>query len=159
MRLYFLRHGNAASRQEWSGDDALSPLTEKGRRILEGVAELLLDQQLAIDLVVTSPLLRASQTAHLVAKRLGLADRLETDDRLASGFGPAVLGELLRPHGALGAVMLVGHEPTFSETIGALIGGGRVVCKKASVACVNLPDIATMEGELEWLLPPHLLRL
>ncbi|MCG6963313.1 MAG: phosphohistidine phosphatase SixA [Acidobacteria bacterium] len=157
MRLYFLRHGNAASQQEWSGDDALRPLTDKGRKVLEEVATFLADQRLAIDLVVTSPFLRASQTAQLVAKRLGLADRLETDERLTLGFGPAALGELLLSHADLGAIMLVGHEPTFSETIGALIGGGRVECKKASVACVNVPDIAMMKGELEWLLPPRLL--
>jgi phosphohistidine phosphatase len=157
MRLYFLRHGNAASRQEWSGDDALRPLTEKGMRTLDGVAAFLADQRLGIDLVVTSPLVRASQTAQLVAKRLGLADRLETDERLASGFGPAALGELVRSHADLGALMLVGHEPDFSNTIGALIGRGRVVCKKAGLACVNVLDIATMEGELEWLLPARLL--
>jgi phosphohistidine phosphatase len=54
--------------------------------------------------------------------------------------------------------MLVGHEPDFSMTIGHLIGGGRVVCKKGGVACVNVPDIQAMEGELEWLLPAGLLR-
>ncbi len=157
MRLYFLRHGNASSNQEWSGDDTLRPLTEKGRKVLDGVAGFLADQRLGIDLVVASPLVRALQTAQLVAKRLGLTDRLETDERLAPGFGPATLGELLRSHADLGALMLVGHEPDFSNTVGALIGRGRVVCKKGSVACVNVPDIATIEGELEWLLPPGLL--
>lgn len=159
MRLYFLRHGNAASSQEWSGDDALRPLTEEGRKILGEVASFLADRRLGIELVLASPLVRAFQTAQLVARRLGLTDRLETDERLASGFGPPALGELLRSHADLDAIMLVGHEPDFSNTVGALIGRGRVVCKKGSVACVNVPDLATMEGELEWLLPPRLLNL
>jgi phosphohistidine phosphatase len=51
--------------------------------------------------------------------------------------------------------MLVGHEPDFSETIRALIGGGRVVCKKGGLARVDLlSDAATLSGQLVWLIPP-----
>jgi phosphohistidine phosphatase len=68
-----------------------------------------------------------------------------------------MLARVVRSHADAGALMLVGHEPDFSQTIGSLIGGGRVVCKKGGVACVNVPDIRAMEGDLEWLVPPGLL--
>ncbi len=158
MRLCFLRHGTAAEREEWSGDDALRPLTDKGRRRLARVAELLAGQKLGIETVLTSPLLRCVQTAELIARRLGLADRVIPDDRLAPGFNPAALATLLRRHANSAALLLVGHEPDFSDTIGGLIGGGRVVCRKGGVACVNIPDPSAMEGELEWLLSPDLLQ-
>jgi len=157
MRLCFLRHGTAAEREEWSGDDALRPLTDKGRRRLARVAELLAGQKLGIETVLTSPLLRCVQTAELVARRIGLDNHVVSDDRLAPGFNRAALATLLRTHAKAGALLLVGHEPDFSDTIGHLIGGARVVCRKGGVACVNLPDPSAMEGELEWLVSPDLL--
>jgi phosphohistidine phosphatase len=157
MKLYFLRHGIAASREAWTGDDALRPLTEKGRKRLDQVAAFLAAQALHVDRILSSPLLRCAQTAELVARRLELAERLDIDGRLAPGFGPAALASLVRSHGDAGALMLVGHEPDFSDTIGDLIGGGRVVCRKGGVACVDVPDVTRREGELEWLLPPALL--
>ena len=157
MRLCFLRHGVAADRQEWSGEDALRPLTDKGRKRLSRVAELLAGQRLGLETVLTSPLLRCVQTAELVAERLGLADRVVPDNRLAPGFKATALATLLRPYGDAAALLLVGHEPDFSDAIGHLIGGGRVVCRKGGVACVNLSDLHAMEGELEWLLSPDLL--
>jgi phosphohistidine phosphatase len=158
MRLYFLRHGIAAAREGWTGDDALRPLTDKGKERLEQVTALLAGQRLAIELIVSSPLLRCAQTAEIAARRLEIPDRLVTDGRLAPGFGQAMLAKVVRAHANAGALMLVGHEPDFSQTIGHVIGGGRVVCKKGSVACVNVPDVQAMEGELEWLLPPAFLR-
>jgi phosphohistidine phosphatase len=157
MRLYFLRHGIAAPRGEWTGDDALRPLTETGKKRLRQVAAYLAGLQLDIDLIITSPLVRCTQTAEVAARRLKLSDRLATDDRLAPGFGQTMLARVVRSHADAGALMLVGHEPDFSQTIGSLIGGGRVVCKKGGVACVNVPDIRAMEGDLEWLVPPGLL--
>ena len=157
MRLYFLRHGIAAPREEWSGDDALRPLTDTGRKRLRQVAAALAELQLGIDLIITSPLLRCTQTAEVAARALKLSDRLVTDDRLAPGFGRSMLARVVRSHADAGALMLVGHEPDFSRTIGDLIGGGRVVCKKGGVACVDVPDIRVLEGELEWLVPPGVL--
>ena len=157
MRLYFVRHGVASPRSEWVGDDALRPLTGEGVKRLHRVAELLAEQRLDPESILTSPLLRCLQTAEIAARRLRMMDRLVTDPRLAPGFGPAFLTAIVREHAEAGALMLVGHEPDFSVTIGRLIGRGRVVCKKGGVACVNVFDEEGKEGELEWLLPPALL--
>lgn len=158
MMLYFLRHGIAAAREEWTAADALRPLTEKGKQRLNQVAAFLADQRLGIELIITSPLLRCAQTAEIAARRLEMPDRLVADERLAPGFGPVTLAKVVRSHPDVLSLMLVGHEPDFSATIGHLIGGGRVVCKKGGVACVNVPDTRAMAGELEWLLPPALVR-
>ena len=159
MKLYLLRHGLAADREEWSGDDVDRPLTGEGRARMAREAATLARLGLGLDLILTSPLVRAYQTAESVALRLGMMDKLITDERLAPGFGADQLAPLVREHSNAAALMLVGHEPDFSELIGALIGGGRVECKKGSLACVNLPDPLRLTGELIWLLPPKILDL
>lgn len=157
MDLYFLRHGIAADREDWSEDDTLRPLTEDGAERLAKIAAVLVRLRLGLTAVVTSPLVRARQTAEIVARALGLQDALEEDERLAPGFGLAQLDGILHAHPDARALMLVGHEPDFSDAIGALIGGGRVVCKKGGVALVSLPDPGSLDGELVWLAPPRLL--
>jgi phosphohistidine phosphatase len=113
--------------------------------------------KLEVDLILTSPLARAHQTADIVAGALGMRDCLVADRRLAPGFGVGALLEMVREHPGLSAIIVVGHEPDFSETISALIGGGRVVCKKGSLARVDLPADGSLNGELVWLVPPGIL--
>jgi phosphohistidine phosphatase len=153
-RLYFLRHGLAANRSEWSGDDSERPLTSKGQALMAREAQTIAQLGLQLDLILTSPLVRALQTARIVAEALGMQERLQADERLAPGFGMPALAEVLKERSGVSALMLVGHEPDFSETIGALIGGGRVVCKKGSLARVDLPDDGSLAGDLVWLIPP-----
>lgn len=155
-RLYFLRHG-LADRSEWSGDDFLRPLTARGKQQMLRTAETIASLDLGLDLILSSPLTRAYQTAEIVAEVLGIHDRLASDERLAPGFGPGMLSAILKEQPALAALMLVGHEPDFSETISALIGGGRVVCKKGGLARVDLPEGGSLDGQLVWLAPPTLL--
>jgi len=66
--------------------------------------------------------------------------------------------EILQAYPEAKALMLVGHEPDFSQLIGELIGGGRVTCKKGSLACVELNN-TSLQGELVWLVPPSVLVL
>jgi phosphohistidine phosphatase len=159
MILYFVRHGLAAERESWSGADYLRPLTEEGRAKVEESAQTLAKLELGVQLIVTSPLVRAEQTARIIAARLGLRGSLVEDERLAPGFDRARLAELVAAHPQAQVTMLVGHEPDFSDTISDLIGGGRVVCKKGSLARVDVADRSTLEGQLVWLAPPRLLAL
>jgi phosphohistidine phosphatase len=154
MELLFLRHGVAEARETWTGDDRSRPLTPQGRKAMTRAAKRFAELGLAPDLIVTSPLVRARQTAEIVAAGLGLSDRLVEDDRLAPGFDAARLAGVIEARGVTGAVMLVGHEPDFSETIAELIGGGRVVCKKGGLARVDV-DPSLRNGERVWLLPPR----
>jgi phosphohistidine phosphatase SixA len=107
------------------------------------------------DVIVTSPKLRAAETAEIVASAVGLT--VQTDDRLAIGFGPAELGALL---GELDAArpVLVGHDPDFSDLVSMLCGTNSVPMKKGTLARIDVrPPIAPGAGLLRWLIPPDLL--
>jgi phosphohistidine phosphatase len=156
-KVYFLRHGKAESRSEWTGDDADRPLTPAGEEAMRREAEALRALDLALDIIVTSPLARARRTAEIAADGLGLRGRLVEDERLAHGFDVRRLEQLLAAHGGAEAVMVVGHEPDFSATVGELIGGGEIVMKKGGLARVDVTAPVAGGGELVWLLTPPLL--
>lgn len=156
MRLYFLRHGIAEDREKWQGDDTNRPLTEKGRKRLERTAKNIAPLDLELNHIITSPLVRARQTAEIMAKTLKLKDALLEDTRLAPGFNLDTLKLLLAEHSQCKAILLVGHEPDFSQTINALTHG-IVVMKKGALARVDLIDLTTLEGQLAWLIPPKVL--
>ena len=153
MQLIFLRHGPAGSRAEWAGPDAERPLTDDGRVVVARVAALLARSGLRPDALITSPLVRARETAEIAAAALGCPELLTEDARLAKGLDRKRLAGLVTEHTGARVVVLVGHEPDFSATIAELTGGV-VTFKKAGVARVDL-DEQTMRGTLVWLLPPR----
>src|SRR5262245_47354619 len=154
LKLYFLRHGQAGTRQDWQGDDSRRPLTGEGKKRMKREAATIVEMDLRIDAIITSPLDRALQTAEIVANAVGPQTSLEEDARLGLGFGPKQLAAIVAKHREAEGLMLVGHEPDFSETIGALTGGGRVNMKKGALACVEVDDGAGLKGTLAWLIPP-----
>ena len=159
MIVYFLRHGLAGVREAWQGDDAKRPLTKKGIKNLVTQAKTLARLDLQLDVIITSPLTRACQTADIVARALKMVAQLKQDERLAPGFGRDDLEQVLADHPQAKTIMLVGHEPDFSLTISALIGGGKVVLKKGGLARADITATAPLQGNLVWLLPPKSLRL
>jgi phosphohistidine phosphatase len=159
MRCYFLRHGFAVEADEWSGPDFDRPLTREGQERMTRAANTIAALRLKIDVIVSSPLVRAKQTAVIVAQRLKIQDRLVEDERLGGGFGPSHLAGILAEHRGADAVMLVGHEPGMSQTVGAIVGGASIDFKKGSLACVTVPDPATLVAELVWLIPAKVLAL
>lgn len=159
MKLYFLRHEMAADRHEWKGSDAERPLTEGGMERMKRSAATIAELDLELDAILSSPLARARQSALIVAEALGAQGNLLFDGRLGAGFDRDALAEILRDHAGFDSLMLVGHEPGLSATISALIGGGRIVCKKGALVCVKLSEAAALQGELLWLIPPRILAL
>ncbi len=158
MKLFFLRHG-LADRSAWSGADHERPLTPRGKERMKEEADTIARLDLGLDAILTSPLTRASQTAEIVADRLDMHDLLKVDERLSPGFDRADLLAMLEDHDEAESLMLVGHEPDFSWTIESVIGGGSIVCKKGSLARVDLSDAGVLAGELIWLIPPKALAL
>ena len=159
MILYFLRHGLAGVREEWQGDDARRPLTKKGSKNLVRQAKTLARLDLQLDVIITSPLTRAFQTADIIAGALKMVAQLKQDERLRPGFGRDDLEQVLADHPQAKTIMLVGHEPDFSLTISALIGGGKVILKKGGLTRVDITATAPLQGNLVWLLPPKSMRL
>lgn len=159
MKLYFLRHGLAGDSSEWKGADFARPLTEEGIAKMKRSADTLAQMELDLQLILTSPLVRAYQTAEIVARQFKMLDKLVKDERLGSGFGIKYLAEILAEHSNVVSLMLVGHEPGISETVSHLIGGGRVVIKKGALAYVELSDAKALKGELVWLIPPKVMAL
>jgi phosphohistidine phosphatase len=157
VTLYFLRHGQAGNRAEWQGDDSARPLTTDGKRRMQREAAAIRALGVSPEVILSSPLVRAQQTAEILAEGLDLRDRLVTDRRLGPGFDPRQLKALLAAHRDASALLLVGHEPDFSDTISRLIGGGRLDVKKGGLALVELEDRTALAGRLLWLLPPRVL--
>ena len=155
MELYFLRHGAAAARADWEGDDSQRPLTDQGREDMTRMAGLLARMAPALDAIVTSPYVRSSETAEIVAQHLDMQDKVVIDDRLEPGFDAGRLGKLLKKFPEAKALLLVGHEPDFTTTIGELTGG-RIVLKKGGMGYVETADASLKKAVLVWLVQPNL---
>src|SRR5438105_1492710 len=119
MRIYFLRHGGAEW-PDWDKPDDERPLNEKGRKEMERVAEFLADRGVKPDRILTSPLPRALQTAEIAAEALGMG--VEEEPLLAHGFAISGLRKIVGAHPGED-LMVVGHEPSFSDVILELTGG------------------------------------
>jgi len=155
MDVYILRHGRA----EDAGPgrmDAGRRLTPKGRSEIEGVATWMAAQGIAPDLIATSPLTRAEETAAIVAEGLGLQKRLKRWDLLAPGSSVDAICHAIDGVADLDAVLLVGQEPQLSALIGRIIAGtedaGIAMTKGALAKIRNYSFHAHPSGELHWLM-------
>jgi phosphohistidine phosphatase len=152
MQLYFLRHGEA-DWPGWTKPDDERPLTDFGKKEAVQVAKFLNRLKVKPDLILTSPLPRALQTAEAAADELKA--KLRQDEALEPGFGISKLSTVLKRHRSK-VLMLVGHEPDFSSVISALTGGF-VKMSKAGLALIDI-DPETEKGRLLWLFPPKFAR-
>jgi phosphohistidine phosphatase len=135
--IWLLRHGDA----EDGSPDEQRPLTGKGRRQAQAAGAALARLGVQPNACLTSPRVRAADTAKLACERLGVEPKI--DERLSGGaFDPEELAA-----GRGGDVLLVGHEPDFSDALGRLTGG-RVDMKKGGLAAVDA-------GVLRLLLRPR----
>ncbi len=150
MELYFLRHGEA-DWPNWKKPDDERPLTKQGKKEMRLVAMFLKRVKAKPDLIVTSPLPRASQTAEIAAERLKVKCR--EDKLLAPGFRPEDLERLLKKYPAE-SLMIVGHEPDFTGVISKLTGAS-LKLSKAGIAMVEL-NRSGRSGRLLWLFPPKI---
>ena len=157
IAVHLLRHAHAGDPERWSGDDAARPLSDKGRRQAERLGRLLASVDEAPDIFITSPRVRARETADIVAHALGAP--VVEDPRLGSGFDLDDLTDIIRAHGAATRPCIVGHDPDFSEVLGELVGVPMLPMRKGAFARVDLPDRAASAGAgtLRYLIPPELL--
>jgi phosphohistidine phosphatase SixA len=156
ITLFLLRHAHAGDPERWTGDDSLRPLTDKGRRQAERVGNLLAAADASPDLVVTSPLVRAEETARIVAATLDVP--LVVDRRLAGPLYAEVVQDILADAGPAERPCLVGHDPDFSSLLGELIGVAAVPMRKGALARVDFEGhVRSGRGTLRFLVPPEIL--
>ncbi|MGZ8502362.1 MAG: SixA phosphatase family protein [Candidatus Limnocylindrales bacterium] len=152
--LHLLRHAHAGDPLKWHGPDDDRPLSSKGRGQAERLGALLAAVGFTTEAIVTSPKVRARQTADIVADRLGL--RPTTDDSLAYGLSLAAVERVLSDAGNPGSIVLVGHDPDFSELLG-LLTGASLTMRKGALARIDAPrPLEPGSAVLRWLLPPEL---
>lgn len=156
IELYVLRHAHAGDSLTWEGDDAVRPLTEKGRRQAERLGRLLAAAGFVPDVVLTSPLVRARETADIVADILGVTARV--DPRLGELVDLPTLEQMLDDAGGPRRTVIVGHDPDFSEFVSELVGAP-ITMRKGSLARIDVErPLVPGAGGLRWLVPPDLLR-
>jgi phosphohistidine phosphatase len=160
FELYFIRHAIAVDRgDEWPDDDK-RPLTDEGiarmRKAARGLARL----DTSIDVVLTSPLVRARQTAEIVVAALDPRPSIVTIESLAPGAAFAALMADLEKHGRKSRLALVGHEPGLGEVAGRLIGSRHAIeFKKGAICRIDVDELPPAgPGHLRWFLTPRMLR-
>lgn len=165
MELYLLRHGIASERgAPGFEDDSSRPLTPKGRRQLRKTAGTMKKLAGDFDLILSSPLVRAKQTAEIVAKKLELEKRLKFSNMLAPGGSvTALLRQLGSEKPAPQKVLLVGHEPDMSRLISLLVTGGphlQVDFKKGGLCKLETEKLRAAHcAKLIWLLIPRQMKM
>jgi phosphohistidine phosphatase len=161
IELYLVRHAIAAERGPKYPDDRLRPLTPAGSRKFAASVPGLAKMDVAIDFVLTSPLVRARETAILLASGLKPKPAVAEIDALAPGGRPQAITEAIKAQAKKNRrLAVVGHEPDLGELAARLLGArGNVEFKKGAV-CLIETDGATPAGPgtLKWMLTPKALR-
>ncbi|WP_016950588.1 phosphohistidine phosphatase SixA [Anabaena sp. PCC 7108] len=163
MNLYLFRHGIAEEHQPGLKDEERQ-LTKEGRQKTEKVAQKLVKLDLHFHLILSSPLVRAHQTAEILIEA-GLSSQLEISDHLTPGSNiKNWLTDWLEPRNFddITQLILVGHEPCLSNWAENLLWGeakGSLVLKKAGMIGIKLPETGSPLGysQMFLLTPPKYL--
>ncbi len=164
MDLYILRHAIAEERPKRSHeDDSQRRLTREGARKMCRIASGMREAGLSFDLILTSPYLRAMETAEIVMQEFGIKKVLEATEELAPHGNPRkLIDQLTGRHAKRKSVLLVGHEPYLSNLISLLLSGGtnlEVRLKKGGLCKLTASELQYGRcATLEWLLTPRFLR-
>jgi phosphohistidine phosphatase SixA len=157
MLLHLLRHAHAGDPGSWSGPDAARPLSEKGRDQAERLGAFLADISFRTDAIITSPKLRAAQTAEIVAGHLGVV--VTEDDGLAGALDLEALEAVLVRADHPDRPVVVGHDPDFSDLLAELCDAANVPMRKGALARIEVDrPLRPAGGTLRWLIPPDALR-
>lgn len=164
MEIYIIRHGDAIDRNDPKvTGDAMRWLTETGKSEVESSARLLAKLGVEPALVLTSPMVRARQTAEIVTGLVGPAGGPTVSEHLVYGGSLAgVIDDVLR-HGQPRQVVLAGHMPSIGALVGYLAWGAPehgIQLRTGEVCRVDLPDRspAPSHGDVRWLIPPKIAR-
>ncbi|HEY7320947.1 MAG TPA: phosphohistidine phosphatase SixA [Candidatus Binatia bacterium] len=166
MNLYLLRHGIAvAADQSGEQSDGERPLTPKGIKRMRRAARGLSRLKIAFDAILTSPLVRARQTADIVAEALGLeAELKEISELTPESSVDRLLSGINRFHNSK-HLLIVGHNPLLSDAFAFFAAGKKdmaldIELKKGGLCCIEVDGLPpSAPGTIQWLLTPKQLRL
>jgi len=159
MEIYFLRHASAGQPKLNPAKDEKRPLDKQGTQQSHDVGRALAALNIELDAIVSSPLVRAAQTASIVAREMGQEDKIVTDDALRPDATYDKFEELLARYQGKEAIMVVGHNPSQSEFLNRLLTGGPasvIELKKGAVARVEKDG--RKPAVLKWCMPPKVVR-
>ena len=152
MYLYLLRHADADTN---ASRDDLRELSAKGRDQAQKVGRFCSEHSIEPEVILTSPLIRAEQTARIVAEELELEERVIVEDFIKCGMTPSAAFLGLRKYGAKSTLFLVGHEPDLGDLVGALIGApaNNIHVRKATLIKILVPRVEPGGGVIEFFGP------
>lgn len=155
MQLLMIRHSYAAEPGSVPGGDFERPLTERGQQVFSRMANWLAERGLSPERILHSPLVRATQTAAILAES---CQQELTEENARHWIGSGLpLTELLEElnDNVVESVAIIGHEPRMSSCTSALVAGGKLHFSPATIACVQFHgSIREGQGTLEWMLSP-----
>lgn len=160
--IIFFRHGKS----DWSADyehDFERPLKKRGDKAARLMGEFLTRIEMEPDLIITSPAVRARTTAFLAGEAGGWRTPVQEATALYEGSPDRVLAVVRAADIAVNTLLIVGHEPVWSETVGRLIGQARLRFPTAAMACTEFDvnswrDLSFGTGTLLWFVSPKLLK-
>jgi phosphohistidine phosphatase len=161
--LHIMRHGIAVMRGTAGfSDDSKRPLTPEGKEKMREITKGLKRLGVKFDWIVSSPLLRAVETAEIVSSVLGDDIPLDRSEALSPGSSPEALISFLARQPSRRSVLVAGHEPDLSELAARLIGAGRNInlgFKKGGCCLITFDQFPPKSaGQLVWWLTPRIMR-
>jgi phosphohistidine phosphatase len=163
MNLYLMRHADAGVSRENPVLDAKRGLIKEGKQQCMLMAGMLTGLKAQIDVIISSPLKRARQTAQFVATEIAFDSPVLTSSALAPDGDYAALQKLLAEHSSREGVLVVGHNPNLHQFIARMMsgnghppGGGTIRLRKGAIARI---DMAKRPAQLQWLIDPRLARI
>ena len=158
MNIYILRHANAGTRRNNPLLDVKRPLDKEGKQQCMLVGSYLSALSVQFDVIVSSPLKRALQTASLVGTEVGYDAKIQVTEALSPEASIALFQQLVAGLTRYENVLLVGHNPNLPQFLGSLIvspGRANVRLRKGAIARV---DCTRRPGVLSWLVDPRILK-
>lgn len=159
MDVYFLRHANAGESLDDPKEDEKRPLDQSGVKQSKRVGRVLAGLEVKLDAIISSPLVRAKQTAALAAAELGYTNSILLEKALRPDGEFEDFEQILRRHSKAQSIMVVGHNPNLSEFLSLLVSDEEndkaIDLKKGALARLEWKP---RRSQLHWILIPRLVQ-
>ena len=155
--IYILRHGHAEQVENIINDFDRA-LTVEGIEKINRLGSFFNTLETKLEIVLSSPFLRAKQTAEILVSNLNPKPEIKIVDFLSCGASSKDISKGLLDYSTNKSILIVGHSPDLDVFLGKLIGAGKVNLKKGALAKVNFENNIEISGELEWLITPKIVK-